>query len=96
MSNCARLRNSSQIVFQNRSIFPSVWGWCGELRKWCTRSRCSTFSNRVFPRQFVYCRPLSVSISLGTPYSPVARWYTSRTFSAVCERYSPSPTMYRE
>jgi hypothetical protein len=30
----ASARNSVQIVFQNRSIFPSVIGWCGALRTW--------------------------------------------------------------
>ena len=84
------------MFFQNRSIFPSVIGWCGRERKWCTLSFFNSCSNRVTPRQFVYCRPLSVSISRGTPYSPTARRYVSSTCSAVWLRNSPRPTRNRE
>ena len=34
LSNRARTRNSSQMVFQNRSILPRVMGWCGQLLMW--------------------------------------------------------------
>ena len=59
---------------------------------WCTWSFCSSCWNRVFPRHAAYCRPLSVSISFGAPYSPTAVRYTSSTFSHVWLRYTPSPT----
>jgi len=65
LSNGARAKNSCQIVDQNRSTFPSVIGCCGLLLMWATRSFCSSASNRLVPRQLVYCRPLSVSISFG-------------------------------
>lgn len=81
------------MVFQNRSIFPSVIGWWGWLLMCLTFSLASSRSNRVVPRQLVYCRPLSVSISRGGLYSPMARRYTSSRFSAVWLRYSSSPTM---
>ena len=50
------------------------------------RSFFSSASKRDVPRQLVYCRPLSVSISLGTPYSATARRRVSSTYSAVCDR----------
>ena len=96
LANCARFRKSWNIVFQNLSIFPSVIGWCGWLRMCFTRSLVSSISNLVVPRHAVYCRPLSVSISLGTPYSVTAFRYTSSTFSAVWLVNSPSPTIYLE
>ncbi len=92
LSNWARARNSSQIVFQKRSSLPRVMGWCGRLLMWCTRSFRSSASNRVVPRQLENCRPWSESSSLGTPYSATARRYTSRTCSAVWLRKTSSPT----
>jgi len=62
---------------------------------WCTWSLPSSFWNFVFPLQVAYCRPLSVSISLGGPNSPVASRYVSTTFSLVWLRYTPSAVMYR-
>lgn len=64
-SNWARTRKSCQMVDQNRSTLPSVIGCCGRDLKCFTPSFCSTASNRLVPRQVVYCRPLSVNISLG-------------------------------
>lgn len=71
--NCARPRNSPQIEFQNRSTLPRVIGWCGRERMCDTRSLAISFWKRLDPRQAAYWRPLSVSISLGTPNSPAAR-----------------------
>ncbi len=81
---------------QNRSILPSVIGWCGCERMCRTLSFASSCSNRVEPRHEVYCRPLSVSISRGTPNSPTPRRYVSSTCSAVWLRNTPSETMNRE
>ena len=81
---------------QNRSILPSVIGWCGCERMCRTLSFASSRSNRVEPRHEVYCRPLSVSISRGTPNSPTPRRYVSSTCSAVWLRNTPSETMKRE
>ena len=53
------------MVDQNRSTLPSVIGCCGRDLKCFTPSFCNTASKRLVPRQVVYCRPLSVSISLG-------------------------------
>ena len=61
------------MVFQKRSIFPSVMGWCGALRMCCTRSFARVIWKRVLPCQATYCRPLSVSIYLGAPYCATAR-----------------------
>jgi len=61
------------MVFQNRSILPSVMGWWGRLFRWWTRSFLSSVSKRVVPRQLANCRPWSVSSSFGTPYSATAR-----------------------
>jgi hypothetical protein len=72
LSNGARAKNSCQIVDQNRSTLPSVIGCWGRLLIWLTRSFCSSASNRLVPRHVVYCRPLSVSISFGGWYSPIA------------------------
>lgn len=60
-------RNSSQSVFQNRSIFPSVCGCCGLLFTCRIPCRRSSPSNSVVPRQAVYWRPWSVRISCGAP-----------------------------
>ena len=65
--NTVRERNSSQSVFQNRSIFPSVCGCCGLLFTCRIPCRRSSPSNSVVPRHAVYCRPWSVRISSGGP-----------------------------
>lgn len=80
------------MVFQKRSILPSVMGWCGRLLMWWTRSFRNSASNRVVPRQLEYWRPWSESTSLGTPYSATARRNTSSTCSAVWLRNTSSPT----
>jgi len=72
---------------------PKVIGCCGRETKCATRSFCSSASKRLLPRQLVYCRPRSVSISFGGEYSPTATRYVSMTASAVGERYRSRPTM---
>jgi len=84
------------MVDQKRSTLPSVIGCCGRDLKCATRSFCSSASNRLVPRQEVYCRPLSVSISLGGWNSPAATRYTSITACAVGLRNKSAPTMNRE
>lgn len=93
LSNCARDRNSVQIVDQNLSTFPNVIGCCGRLLMWMIRSFAISLSKRLFPRQFVYCGPRSVSISFGNPYSPAATRNASITAADVGLRMSISPTM---
>lgn len=68
-----RDKNSSHNVFQNRSILPSVCGCCGRLFTCLIPSRRSSSSNSVDPRQLVYCRPWSVSTSLGAPNAATPR-----------------------
>lgn len=53
-SNCARTKNSCQMVAQKRSILPRVMGWCGRLLKCLTPSLRSSASKRDVPRQVVY------------------------------------------
>jgi hypothetical protein len=96
LSNWARDKNSGQIVAQKRSILPRVIGWCGRDLKCATRSFLSSASKRLTPRQLVYWRPLSVSISLGGWNSPTATRYTSITALAVGLRNKSAPTMNRE
>ncbi len=91
-----RERNSSQSVFQNRSIFPSVCGCCGRLFTCRMPCRRSSPSNSVVPRHAVYCRPWSVRISCGAPYAEIPRFSASIT---SCERWwwaTACPTMNRE
>jgi len=93
LSNCARDRNSVQIVDQKRSTFPSVIGCCALLLMWMICSFAISFSKRLFPRQFVYCGPRSVSTSFGGPYSPAATRNVSIAPAAVGLRKNPKPTM---
>ena len=51
---------------------PGSWGDAGGILMWATRSFLSSASKRLVPRQEVYWRPLSVSISLGGLNSPTA------------------------
>jgi hypothetical protein len=91
-----RERNSSQSVFQNRSIFPSVCGCCGRLlmcRIPCLRNSAS---NSVVPRHAVYCRPWSVRISRGVPYAAIPRSNASITSVARWWWAIAWPTMNRE
>ena len=60
------------------------------------RSLAISLWKRLVPRQAAYWRPLSVSISLGTPNSAAARRYTSMTACAVWLRNRSIPTMNRE
>src|SRR5215470_17643194 len=55
--------------------------------------RHSSSSNRVFPRQTVYCRRLSVSTSRGTPYLAIALSSASRTRNSFWCRAIDQPTM---
>lgn len=62
----------------------------------CMRFFSSSCWNLVLPCQLAYCRPLSVSISFGTPCAPMPRRNTSSTFSAVWLRNTSSAVMYLE
>gem|GEM_PF-2560165 len=84
------------MLAQNRSTLPRVIGCCGRDTKCATRSFWSSTAKRLLPRQLVYWRPRSVSISFGGEYSPTATRYVSITASAVGDRYRSRPTMYRE
>ena len=75
------------MLAQKRSTLPSVIGCWGRETRCATRSFVSSKAKRLFPRQFVYCRPRSVSISFGGWYSPTATRYVSITASAVGLRY---------
>lgn len=78
-ANTVRERSSSQSVFQNRSIFPSVCGCCGRLFTCRIPCRRSSSSNSVVPRHAVYCLPWSVRISRGVPYAAIPRSSASST-----------------
>jgi hypothetical protein len=95
-ANTVRARNSSQAVFQKRSILPSVCGCCGRLLVCRMPSRRSSCSNSVSPRHAVYCRPLSVRISSGVPYAAMARRSASSTSTDRWWCATAHPTMNRE
>lgn len=94
-ANTVRERNSSHSVFQKRSTFPSVCGWCGRLLMCRTPCRFSSASKAVSPRHVVYCRPLSVNASSGAPKAAIPRSKASSTNSAFCWWATACPTMKR-
>ena len=71
-------------------------GWCGRDLKCATRSFLSSASNRLVPRQLVYCRPLSVSISLGGWILAGGHAIDFDHRLAVGLRNKSAPTMNRE
>jgi hypothetical protein len=95
-ANTVRDRNSSHSVFQKRSTFPSVCGCCGRLLMCSMPCRRSSSTKAVFPRHDTYCRPWSVRISCGAPYSAMPRSSASITSSDFCRCASAYDTMKRE
>jgi len=89
-------RNSSQSVFQKRSIFPSVCGCWGRDFRCRIPCRLNSPSNSVVPRHAVYCRPWSVRISRGVPYAAIARSSASSTSVDRWWCAIACPTMKRE
>jgi len=75
--------NSSQIVFQKRSIFPSVCGWCG-LCGYAESGSAPVLLELGLGRANSHIAArYPVNISLGTPCAPTPRRNTSIRLSAV-------------
>ncbi len=92
---CTRPQNSSITVAQNRSVFPTVCGWCVRATTCWIPSFRSSFWKSPLPRQAKYCRPWSVSTSFGFPNRSIPLSRASTTKSCFCWSARPHDTMYR-